>query len=102
MRGTCEDMKTGFRTQLMNRRSFVGAAAGLGASFAFAEQAAGAEGKSSEKNPKQRIKLGIASYSYWHFKTEKVPIETVITKSAEIGVEGVDILHRQMELAEKE
>jgi sugar phosphate isomerase/epimerase len=48
------------------------------------------------------MKLGISSYSYWHFRPPKVSIETVIDKSAEIGVEGVDILHRQMDLAEKE
>lgn len=50
---------------------------------------------------RRRAKLGISSYSYWHFKTAKVPIETVIDKSAQLGVEGVDILHRQMEIAEK-
>ena len=55
----------------------------------------------AEKATRKRIKLGISSYSYWHFKTAKVPIETVIDKSAEIGVEGVDILHRQMDLSEK-
>jgi len=47
-------------------------------------------------------KLGISSYSYWHFKTERVRIETVIDKVAQIGVEGVDILHRQMDIPEKE
>jgi len=47
------------------------------------------------------IKFAIATYSYWHFKTEKVPIETVMDKAAEIGVEAVDILHQQMELPEK-
>src|SRR5881396_750978 len=51
---------------------------------------------------RKRIKLGISTYSYWHFKTDRVPIETVIDKAAEIGVEGVDILHRQMDLPEKE
>lgn len=49
-----------------------------------------------------KIKLGIASYSYWHFKTERVRIETVIDKAAALGVEGVDILHRQMDIPEKE
>ena len=49
-----------------------------------------------------RIKLGIASYSYWHFKTTRVPIETVIDKAAALGVEAVDILHRQMDIPEKE
>ena len=45
----------------------------------------------------RRIKLSISSYSYWHFKTEKFPIEKVIDEAAKIGVEGIDILHRQME-----
>jgi L-ribulose-5-phosphate 3-epimerase len=52
--------------------------------------------------PRKPIKLGIASYSYWHFKTTKVPIETVIDKTAQLGVEGVDILHRQMDIPEKD
>ena len=46
---------------------------------------------------KSRIKLGLSSYSYWHFKTAKVAIETVIDEAARLGIEGVDILHRQME-----
>lgn len=48
------------------------------------------------------FKLAVASYSYWHFKTARVPIETVIDKAAGLGVEGVDILHRQMDIPEKE
>lgn len=44
----------------------------------------------------QSVKLGISTYSYWHFKTEKYPIEKIINHAAELGVEGVDILHRQM------
>jgi sugar phosphate isomerase/epimerase len=51
---------------------------------------------------KKRIKLGISTYSYWHFRTARVPIETVIDKAAQLGVEGVDILHRQMDIAEKD
>ncbi len=50
----------------------------------------------------QRVKLGISSYSYWHFKTKRVPIETVIDQAALLGVEGVDILHRQMDIPELE
>ncbi len=45
---------------------------------------------------KPRIKLSISSYSYWHFKGEKFPIEKVIDEAAKLGVEGVDILHVQM------
>jgi hypothetical protein len=88
----------------MNRRSFLAStmgAAGLGA----AGISLGAEKADSAPRPapsKKRIKLGIATYSYWHFRDPKVSIETVIDKAAEIGVEGVDILHRQMDLPEKE
>jgi L-ribulose-5-phosphate 3-epimerase len=42
-------------------------------------------------------KLGLSTYSYWHFKTPKVPIETVIDEAALLEIEGVDILHRQMD-----
>ncbi len=84
---------------MINRRSFFATTACLGATLAL-----GAEKQETQPtaNRKKRIKLGIATYSYWHFKTEKVPIETVIDKSAEIGVEGLDILHRQMDIPEKE
>ncbi len=55
----------------------------------------------SEKTiPKPRIKLSISSYSYWHFKEKKFPIEAVIDEAAKLGVEGIDILHRQMESEE--
>lgn len=43
------------------------------------------------------VRLALASYSYWHFKTPKVPIGYVIDEAARLGVEGVDVLHRQME-----
>lgn len=81
---------------MLNRRQFMGAAALAGAGFSFQ----GAE-KSHASSARPRIKLGISSYSYWHFKTAKVPIETVIDKAADLGASGVDILHRQMDLDEK-
>src|SRR6266567_1582933 len=85
---------------MMNRRSFFAATACLGASVALGAEKQ--ETKSTATPRKKRIKLGIATYSYWHFKTEKVPIETVIDKAAEIGVEALDILHQQMDLPERE
>jgi sugar phosphate isomerase/epimerase len=80
----------------LSRRTFLGAATCSAASISL-----GAEPSPSKSSPKKHIKLGISTYSYWHFRTERVPIETVIDKSAEIGVEGVDILHRQMDIGEK-
>ena len=78
----------------MNRRQFLAttAATALALNTTRAAEA---------PTPPKRIKLGISSYSYWHFRTEKVSIETVIDKSAALGAEGVDILHRQMDIDEK-
>ncbi|HJN82137.1 MAG TPA: twin-arginine translocation signal domain-containing protein, partial [Verrucomicrobiota bacterium] len=78
----------------LTRRNFIGTAAALGAvtgtvSLPRLARAAAPSAK--------RIKLGISSYSYWHFRDPKVSIEAVIDKTARLGVEGVDILHRQMD-----
>ena len=85
----------------LTRRTFLATTACAGASLATAGTASSAHG-ATQPAARKKIKLGISTYSYWHFKTAKVPIETVIDKSAEIGVEGVDILHRQMDLPEKD
>ncbi|MCH2381657.1 MAG: sugar phosphate isomerase/epimerase, partial [Pedosphaera sp.] len=78
----------------LSRRTFIGIAAGLGAVAGTAglPRLANAAALSAK-----RIKLGISSYSYWHFRDPKVPIDAVIDKTARLGVEGVDILHRQMD-----
>jgi sugar phosphate isomerase/epimerase len=83
----------------ISRRAFLNASTTAGASLLASTPTFAA---TTETNERKRIKLGVSSYSYWHFKTERVPIETVIDKAALLGVEGVDILHRQMDLAEKE
>jgi len=44
-----------------------------------------------------KIKLSVSSYSYWHFRGDKYPIEKVIDQAALLGLEGIDVLHRQME-----
>ncbi len=44
-----------------------------------------------------KIKLSVSSYSYWHFKGDRFPISKVIDDAAKNGLEGIDILHRQME-----
>lgn len=50
---------------------------------------------------KSRIKLSVSSYSYWHFKGDKYPIEKVIYQAAALGLDGIDVLHRQMESEDK-
>lgn len=44
----------------------------------------------------RRIRIGVSTYSYWHFKPVKYPIEKVIDDAARLGFDGVEILHRQM------
>jgi L-ribulose-5-phosphate 3-epimerase len=74
----------------MDRRSFLGTSAvGLGV------LGQGALGTLVAAEPK--IKLGISTYSYWHFRDPKTPIETVIERASDLNVQGVDILHRQMD-----
>jgi len=47
-----------------------------------------------------RVRLAVSTYSYWHFKTPKYPIEKVIENAAEIGFDGVELLHRQFDSEE--
>jgi len=75
-----------------SRRSFLSSAAfAAGAITLPAMKSSGAE-----MSLNKRIKLAVSSYSYWHFRDPKTSIETVIDKASELGIEGVDILHRQM------
>ena len=82
----------------MKRREFL-----LAAGAAALTPGKNAPNAPAEQSPhfKKRIKLGISTYSYWHFEEKKFPIETVIERAAEFGVEGVDVLHRQMDLKER-
>jgi L-ribulose-5-phosphate 3-epimerase len=42
------------------------------------------------------LRIGVSTYSFWHFKGEKVEIETCIDRAAAMGFDGVEILHQQM------
>ena len=42
------------------------------------------------------MKLGVSTYSYWHFTPERVPIEDVLEAAARLELDGVEILHQQM------
>jgi L-ribulose-5-phosphate 3-epimerase len=58
--------------------------------------AAGADAQTAEPSNKRRIRLGVSTYSYWHFKGDKYPIESVIEDAGRLGFDGVEVLHRQM------
>jgi len=77
------------------RRQFLSASAITAATLGSRGLAAAADRASTAP-----VRLAIATYSYWHFKPPKISIETVIDKAAQLGVEGVDVLHRQMDSEE--
>ncbi len=81
----------------LTRRHFFGTAAVSAAALTCNREASAAESGVSAPH----IKLAVSSYSYWHFREPKVSIETVIDEAAVLGVNGVDILHRQMDIPEK-
>ena len=66
------------------RRSFLTATA-----LTAARLSLGAAPETASSKPpaeKKRVKLGLSSYSYWHFRPPKVSIETVIDKAAELEI----------------
>jgi hypothetical protein len=46
--------------------------------------------------PTASPRLAVSTYSYWHFKPDRYPIEKVIDNAARLGFDGVEVLHRQM------
>lgn len=85
----------------MNRRYFL--SSGLLGAAALGTGAATATAAISATSPRKPVvQLAVASYSFWHFRGPKVPIETVIERVADLGVPGVDVLHRQMDLPERD
>ena len=80
----------------ISRRTLLGAGLGL-------VPAATLQTSSSAPTPAQaaatdggRIRLAVSTYSYWHFRTERYPVDRVIEQAARLGFDGVEILHRQM------
>jgi L-ribulose-5-phosphate 3-epimerase len=78
----------------LTRRSFLGASL---AALPLSAVDTRAQSTSASAVPKARpIKLAVSSYSYWHFRGDRTPIEHVIDDAARLGFDGVEILHRQM------
>lgn len=50
---------------------------------------------------KLRNRIGVSTYSFWHFRGDPVPIEKCLEQAADMGFDGVEILHVHMEEAAK-
>src|SRR5262245_24431513 len=73
------------------RRFLVGSAAlAVGATLTAAD--------TPSDRPPRANRIGVSTYSFWQFKNDKLrDIETCIDLAAEMGFDGVEILHRQMQ-----
>ena len=70
----------------MDRRNFVQAATLLPAmGFMPLNQSDNSNSTPSTPKNTSKIKLSVSSYSYWHFKGEKYPIQKVIDHAALLG-----------------
>ena len=74
----------------MNRRKFISTAA-------FAPFAGSFLQSCGKINMNSNYKFAIATYSYWHFREPKVTVQQVIDHASNLEVEGVDVLHVQMD-----
>jgi L-ribulose-5-phosphate 3-epimerase len=62
----------------------------------FGLAAAAATGSAAQPTTLPAPRFSVSSYSYWHFKPDRYPIDKVIDDAARIGFDGVEVLHRQM------
>lgn len=86
----------GTRREFMRRAAIAGAGVAA-AEFATATCAGSANAaERANRNAPHRNRIAVSTYSFWHFRDEKVPIETCIDKAAAMGFDGVEILHVQM------
>jgi hypothetical protein len=79
------------------RREILKKGMGAAAMAALVSTETAGSGPQTTEGKRRRIPLAVSTYSYWHFKRVKFPIEQVIMHAAELGFDGVEILHRQME-----
>lgn len=76
----------------MHRRAFLAAAA------ASSLVPAALRADDPPARPRRVNRIGVSTYSFWQFKNNDLRnIETCIDLAADMGFDGVEILHRQME-----
>jgi sugar phosphate isomerase/epimerase len=87
----------------IDRRTFLktGAAAMLGAAReAFPSQKTGSRDRPAKSRPRAN-RIAVSTYSFWQFRRNDLrDVGKCIDLAAEMGFDGVEILHRQMESEE--
>ena len=82
-----------------NRRTLMTHSAAALAAGALAANASSAdEPAPAAAVAKPRQKIGVSTYSYWRYRDDtKLPMEKCIELAADMGFDGVELLHVQME-----
>jgi L-ribulose-5-phosphate 3-epimerase len=79
-----------------SRREFL-----TGAALAATTLAASAQGPAASppaERPRRPLRIGVSTYSFWQFRNASLrDLEQCIDLAADMGFDGVEILHRQME-----
>jgi L-ribulose-5-phosphate 3-epimerase len=73
----------------MNRRRFLAASAVAAVGLATV--------RAADSKPAPANRMAVSTYSFWQFRYQKLrDVETCIDLAADMGFDGVEILHRQM------
>lgn len=91
-------MKNQERRKKMGRRAFLSGASALTAGAAVgAGSTADDNGPENTRSTARGNPIALSTYSFWRFKDGlKMPIPECIEKAAQMGFDGVDVLHIQM------
>jgi len=79
-----------------NRRNFFLGAASVAAGAVTTQQLSSLHAEPAAPARKFKNRIGVSTYSFWHFDKDKTPIEKCIDDAARMGFDGVEILHVQM------
>src|SRR5262245_18862343 len=86
-----------------NRRRFLKQSAAATGLSLVGSQALAAPRQDEPKADSRRNRIAVSTYSFWQFRHKELrSIETCIDLAAEMGFDGVEILHRQMEREEND
>jgi L-ribulose-5-phosphate 3-epimerase len=77
----------------LDRRHFL---AGAVAATAAAAHPASAAADDRPPAPARANRIGVSTYSFWQFRRDRPDVGACIDLAAEMGFDGVELLHRQM------
>jgi sugar phosphate isomerase/epimerase len=77
----------------MNRRQFITTTAAAGTTGMLGI----AQDKTAPKPPRRSNRIGVSTYSFWQFRGKRMDMPTCIDLAAQMGFDGVELLHVQMQ-----